>query len=143
MFGRLGPQGGSLRIAAGADLELPPCPIEAAGQYKLIAEEGRCPADSLPTAGDCTTSPSEWSVMFNLRSGSLYLEGLDVIVPDLEVLHAERVAIAGLLGGSKLTIVNCTLSLAVGRPSASVFILKSPADSTKPSASEPSPRAKP
>ena len=141
MFGRLGPQGGSLRIAAGADLELPTLPIEGAGHYKLVAEEGRgAPADPLPTAGDAPTSPSEWSLMFNLRSGSLYLEGLDVIVPDLEVLHAERVAIAGLLRGSKLSIVDCTLSLALGRSSASIFILKSPTDSTKPSTSEPAPR---
>ena len=141
MFGRLGPQGGSLRIAAGADLELPTLPIEGAGQYSIIAEEGPVrPRIRFRPPEIAPTSPSEWSVMFNLRSGSLVLQGIDLIVPDLEILHAERVAIAGLLRGSKLTIVDCTLSLALGRPSASVFILRSPTDNAKPSTSEPAPR---
>ena len=126
MFGRLGPQGGSLRIAAGADLELPTLPIEGPGQFKIIAEQGLVrPRLRFRPPEIAPTSPSEWSVMFNLRSGSLALEGLDLIVPDLETLHADRVALAGLLRSTKLTIVNCTLSLAGRRPSASIFILKS------------------
>jgi hypothetical protein len=125
MFKRLGPQGGSLRIAAGADLELPTVVIAGMGPYQLLAEPGvlrpriRFRPPQLPPA-----SPTDWTVLLNLRSGSLRLQGLDILVPDQEMLRADRVAAAGLLPGTELTFADCTLTVAGRRSSSSVFVVQ-------------------
>ena len=54
--------------------------------------------------------------MLDLRAGSLHLQGIDVVVPDLENLRTDRLAAVGLLPGAELTMTDCTVTLAVNRP---------------------------
>ena len=141
MFKQLGGRGGSLRIAAGADIELPSILIEGTGRYQFTAGPGlprprlRFRPPEVPPA-----SPTAWSTMFNLRSGSLRLEGIDLIVLDSENLRADRVAVAASLPDTGLTMIDCTLTVAVRRPMTSIFVVQPSAESAKPRPSEPSPR---
>ena len=80
---QLGKQGGILRLAARADIELPTVAIEGTGRYQFVAMPGvsrprlRLRLPEMPLA-----SPSDWIVMLNLRSGSLLLQGLDISIAD-------------------------------------------------------------
>ena len=40
------------------------------------------------------------------------LKGIDIVVPDQETPRADKLAIAGLLPGTELTMTDCTLTLA-------------------------------
>jgi serine/threonine-protein kinase len=62
--------------------------------------------------------------MLNLRSGSLHLEGVDLVVPDAETLQTDRVAAIGLFPGTELELDDCTLTVAVNRPGTSVFVVQ-------------------
>jgi eukaryotic-like serine/threonine-protein kinase len=142
MFKELGPRGGSLRIAAGVDIEIPTILIEGTGKYQLTAEPGPNrprlrlrPPDVLPSA-----SPTAWSVMWKLRSGSLRLEGLDLIVLDQENLRTDRVALAALLPDTALTMIDCTLTVDVRRSTSSVFVIRPPNENQRPRSPEPTVR---
>ncbi|HZW33842.1 MAG TPA: protein kinase, partial [Isosphaeraceae bacterium] len=69
---RLGRQGGSLWIAAGADLELPTVLLDGMGRVQLRAEPGprrprlRFRAPLVPPG-----SPADWTVLFQVRAGTL------------------------------------------------------------------------
>ena len=82
-------------------------------------------------------SPANWIVMLNLRSGSLLLQGLDLVITDQDWPRGDRLAAIGLLPGTELTISDCTLTVAVPRPSASLFVLQAPADSEPPGPADP------
>ena len=73
-------------------------------------------------------------------SGSLRLEGLDLIVPDQEDLRADRVALAALLPGTELAMISCTLTVPVRRTTASVFVVLPPPEPASPPPAEPAPR---
>jgi len=127
MFNRLGRQGGKLRIAAGADLDLSSIVIDGAGPYQITAEPGsatRRPRFRFRSSAETRKSPADWAVMFNLRSGSLHVQGIDLIVPDQETARADRLAVAGVLPGTELTMTDCTLTLAVNRPGASLLAVQ-------------------
>jgi hypothetical protein len=70
--------------------------------------------------------------MLSVRSGSLALQGLDIDIPDLEVLGVDRVAAAGLLPGAELTLTDCTLTVADRRPFASVFAVQASSTTSTP-----------
>src|SRR5262249_8245708 len=89
-FKRLGPRGGTLRIAAQADLELPTLTIEAPARVQLVAEPGtRRPRLRFRPAPADIRSGSEWIAMLSVRSGSLHLQGIDLVVADLESLRTD------------------------------------------------------
>jgi serine/threonine-protein kinase len=125
MFNRLGSQGGgTLRIAAGVDLELPTIRFEGTGRYQILAEPGpvrpRLRYRPSPTA---PRSPSDWNVLFNLRAGSLHLQGLDVIISDPEqTSRNDRLAVAGLQPGTEFTTTECTMTVAFKESGASIFV---------------------
>ena len=62
--------------------------------------------------------------MLDLRAGSLHLQGIDIFVPDLENLRTDRLAAAGLLPGAELSMTDCTVTLAVNRPTAALFVVQ-------------------
>jgi serine/threonine-protein kinase len=62
--------------------------------------------------------------MLNVRSGSLHLQGIDLIVSDHDTAETDRLAVAGLVPGSELTLTDCTLTVAVGRPGAALFVVQ-------------------
>jgi eukaryotic-like serine/threonine-protein kinase len=125
MFNRLGRQGGTLRFAAGADLDIPPILIEGSGRYQFVGVPGsRRPRLRFRAAQDLRRAPADWTVMLSLRSGSLHLQGIDLVVPDQETPRADKLATAGLLPGTELTMTDCTLTLAANRPGATLFAVQ-------------------
>ena len=62
--------------------------------------------------------------MVDLRAGFLHLEGIDLVVPDLENLRTDRLAAVGLLPGAELTMTDCTVTLAVNRPGAALVVVQ-------------------
>jgi serine/threonine-protein kinase len=69
-------------------------------------------------------APADWTVMLNLRTGSLHLEGIDLVVPEAETLQVGRTAVLGLLPGTELDLERCTLTLALDRPDTSLFVIQ-------------------
>jgi serine/threonine-protein kinase len=133
MFKRLGSRGGTLRIAAGADLDLSTITIEGTGRYQFVAEPGaRRPRLRFHPSQVVNRSPASWSVMLSLRSGSLHVQGIDLVVPDQESLHGDRPAAAGLLSGCELTLTDCTLTVATDRPGAALFVVQPAITASKP-----------
>jgi hypothetical protein len=62
--------------------------------------------------------------LFEIRSGSLAVQGVDIVIPDQELSRADRVAAAGLSPAAQLTLTDCTLTLAGRRPAASAFVIQ-------------------
>jgi eukaryotic-like serine/threonine-protein kinase len=123
MLTRFGRQGGTLRLAAGVDLDLPAILIEGTGKYQFLAAPGaRRPRLRFRAAQDLQRSPADWTLMINLRSGSLHLQGIDLVVTDPGMARADRLAVAGLLPGTELTMTDCTVTLAANRPGAALIV---------------------
>jgi hypothetical protein len=141
MCRRLGKEGGTLRIAPGADLDLPTILIEgAAGRYQFLAEAGaRRPRLSFKPPAPPAAVAGEWALLVNLRSGSLHLQGLDLVIPDDDAVGLDQVAAVGLAPGTELSLTDCTVTVAVKRPRASAFVLQQGAGLPQPGASEPVP----
>jgi len=121
-----GSLGGTLRIAAGAELDLPTIVIQGAAHYHLLAAPGASRPRLRYKPAEAARSPLDWSVLFELRSGSLHLQGLDLVVSDAEPPRAGRMAVAGLLPGVDLSMADCTLTLAVSRPDDAAFVVEPP-----------------
>jgi serine/threonine-protein kinase len=122
---RLRTQGGAIRIAAGAVLELPATVIDGSGRVELLAEPGaKRPLLRFRPAQGNQRSPADWTVVLDVRAGSLHLQGIDVVVPDLEILRIDRLAAAGLLPGAELSMTDCTVTLALDRPGAALFVVQ-------------------
>ena len=71
MFNRRGREGGKLRIAAGADLELSSIEIDGTGPLQITAEPGsatRRPRLRFRASTDSRKAPADWTVLFNLRA---------------------------------------------------------------------------
>ena len=99
--------------------------IDGTGRFQLLAESGgKRPRLRFRPAQSVQRSPVDWTVMVDVRAGSLQLEGLDLIVPDLENLRTDRVAAIGVLPGVELTLTDCTVSVAVNRPGAALFVVQ-------------------
>ncbi len=103
---------GLIRVAADADWELAGSTIRGTGSWRIQAEAGKTrprlryspsPADRDPTTG--------WSSLFGLRSGSLQLEGFDVILPRTNAPRPGRWAAFSLWPGTYLNLVNCTVTI--------------------------------
>ena len=127
MFNRLGRQGGKLRIAAGADIELSSIVIDGTGPIQITAEPGsaaRRPRFRFRASADVRKASADWTVMLNLRSGSLHIQGIDLILPDQDGARADRLAVAGVLPGTELTMTDCTLTLAANRPGAALVVVQ-------------------
>jgi hypothetical protein len=124
------------------DIEIPTILIDGTGRYQITAEPGLVrPRLRLRPPEAPAASPTEWCVMWRLRSGSLRMEGLDLIILDQENLRADRVAIAALLPETALSMIDCTLTVAVRRPTSSVFVIPSPSGPRKPRSSDPAPQS--
>ncbi len=117
MFQRLASHGGTLRIGAGADFELPTIVVQGQARYHLLAAPGASrPRLRYKPAEAAARSPLDWSVLFDVRSGSLHVQGIDLVVSDSEAPRAERMAVAELLPGAYLSMADCTLTLAASGP---------------------------
>jgi serine/threonine-protein kinase len=124
VFQRLANRGGTLRIAAGADLELPTIVVQGGARFHVLAAPGGSrPRLRYKPAEVAARSPLDWSVLFELRSGSLHMQGLDLVVSEAESSRTGRMAVAGLLPGADLSMADCTITLAVSRLDAAALVV--------------------
>jgi serine/threonine protein kinase len=123
---RLGARGGVLKIARGADLELPSTEFAGTGIWKIEAEPGtsRPRVRFLPPAFS-NRPAGAWAVLFQLRSGSLRLRGLDIVIRNQgqEGSRSGRMAAVGVAPGTELVVSNCTLTAAAGQAASSAPIV--------------------
>jgi serine/threonine-protein kinase len=64
--------------------------------------------------------------LLSLRAGSLRLQSLDLIVPEAESPSTDRLAAISIAPGAELTAVDCTVTLATGRPTATAIVVHPP-----------------
>jgi serine/threonine-protein kinase len=111
----LGDRSGTIRVGAGIDLELPTVPVAvaAANRVQIVAEPGgvrpRLRFRPAPIAG---ASPADWIALLSLRSGSLRLQGLDLLVPEPEGQPVDRLTAIAILPGTEVILDDCTVTLA-------------------------------
>ncbi len=118
-------RGGTIRIAAGGDLELPAVAISSSGskRIRIAAEAGggvRPRLRFVPSAA----SPSEWLAMLTLRSGSLQIEGLDLVVPEPEAVASDRIAAIAVQPGTELILDDCTVTVSARGAAAAALVVR-------------------
>ena len=92
--------GGELRLGTGVDLELSTLDLPP-GSWSIAAETGDHRArPRLRFHPSPFGSPSTWSALFHLQSGSLKLRGVDVIVQDFDRQSMGRLATFVVAAGS-------------------------------------------
>jgi serine/threonine-protein kinase len=122
---QLGDRGGTITIARQSDLESPGIELAGPGQWVIKAQPGsERPRLRLRPAGFAAKPLSDWTVLFNLRAGSLHLEGLDLLVQDLDAsaLSGGRVAVLGVASGTRLKLTDCTITV-TGRFASSAAVV--------------------
>jgi serine/threonine-protein kinase len=142
----LGSKGGTLKLACEADLELPVVELPPAaengdlGQWQIESAHGGPSRPRLrfrPSRFDAR-APAAWTALFNLRHGTLTLQGVDVLiqVPDDEAPKARRMAAFALGDQSGLTLSHCTVTVSGPPSSSTAIVIQAPSVSGKPTADE-------
>jgi serine/threonine-protein kinase len=123
---RLGPSGGVLRIAREADIEVQATVFKGSGPWQIEAEPGpqRPRLRFRPPA--FASGSSSWTVLFDLRSGSLVLQGLDILVQDRvsDAARGLRLAAVGVSPGTTLELSGCTITVAGPSASSSAIVVQ-------------------
>lgn len=137
-------RGGTLRIAADADWTVPPVPVHSTGAWRLTAEPGpkRPRLRFTPPAPDSTRAVTPWAAMFELRGGSLALEGLDLVLARAATPRQGRWTAFTTRPATELDLTNCTVTVednGAGVPSAVVALAADSADGPDPNAPGPTP----
>ncbi len=120
-------RGGTIRIAAGVELELPTVAIDgpASGRLQIVGESGgirpRLRFRPTPIPG---ASPTDWVALMNLRSGSLRLQGLDLVIPEPETRPADRLAAIAVHPGTELILDDCTVTVTIRGSGATAFAVQ-------------------
>ena len=70
--------------------------------------------------------PTAWSVLFNLRSGTLRLRGLDLMLPsqDAEAPPSGPQAAIGVSAGTDLELTDCTITVANNSASSAAIVVQ-------------------
>jgi serine/threonine-protein kinase len=131
---RLGPKGGTLKLARGLDLELPATELIGSAHWQIEAEPAgdlRRPRVRFRPSAFPTRSSAAWSTLFTTRSGSLGLQGLDILIqePHRDLPGTSRIAAFGMSAGSKLELSDCTITVdSAASDSAAVVVLSGTSD---------------
>ena len=122
-------RGGKIRLAAGADLELPPTDLPP-GSWVIEAEPGpkrpRLRLLPRPTPADAP-APATWTALLRLRSGSLRLRGIDLISGRDDPDEAGRHAALAVAAGTDVELFDCTAT-ALGDPARTAMAVVPPAN---------------
>jgi serine/threonine-protein kinase len=127
---RLGPKGGTLRLAREADIELPATELAGFAQWLIAAGPGSGPGRPRirfrPSVFAART-PTAWAVLFNLRTGALHLQGLDLLIQDQDrdAPLTSRLAAIGVAPGTELSLTDCTITVASRSASSSAVVVQS------------------
>jgi serine/threonine protein kinase len=116
---RLGARGGTLRLAAGADLDLSNCEFQGTRRWSIEAEPGaRRPI--LRFQPDRTGSETSWPALFRLQAGSLKLQGVDLVLSQDRAPAKGPWAVFTTHPGTDLTLVDCTVTIEGETPRSAV-----------------------
>jgi serine/threonine-protein kinase len=128
---RIAAIGGVMRLAAGAELELPTMVVNGPGRYEIEAEpsaDDRRPKLRLRPSPAANPASADGDFLFDLRSGTLSIAGVDLVIPDTEPLRGSRLAAIGLRPGTSVALSQSTVSVLADRaraerPGVSLFVL--------------------
>lgn len=130
-LGEKASRGGVLKVSASADWELSTTAVSATGSWRVQAEPGptRPRLRFLPGPAD-PKEPTVRAAMIGLRSGSLHLDGFDVILPRANAPRNGRWAAFTLRPGTDLSLTNCTVTVEGDQVSSAVVAIEpgEPAD---------------
>lgn len=106
--------GATLTLAAGAEIDLPTC-IQK-GKGRLIIRGPDEPGAARPRlrfhpSVEDVKSGVSWPVLFRIRSGSLELQGVDVVLGADEAPPSGRWAAFGIWAGADLNLVGCSVTI--------------------------------
>ncbi|WP_337174269.1 serine/threonine-protein kinase [Paludisphaera sp.] len=127
--------GGELRVAAGAELELTTLALPP-GSWTIAAQPGgRRP--KLRFHPSPFGSSSAWTALFQVQSGELKLQGLDLLVEDDDHQLMGRLAAVSVAAGASLELSDCTISLVGQAPAHAAIVVPSPRDPNGPGVAGP------
>ncbi len=117
---------GEFRLAGDADVRLPALELRGPGRWVLKAEPGptRPKIRFRPNPADPRKSRDRPS-LFQLRSGSLELDGVDVILEAAEAPIGASWAAFAVSSGTGLTLTRCTVTVEGPSPASSVVAVTS------------------
>jgi serine/threonine-protein kinase len=132
LIGALAQAGGrggeTLRLASDADLEMSSCQLKGMGSWTLRAEPGktRPRIRFRPRLGDARP-PGSWLAWLTLISGSLHVEGIDLVLPRDEAPRVGGWAAFAVGAGTDLSVSNCTVTIE-GSEAKSAVVVAPPAE---------------
>ncbi len=107
-----GPKGGMIRLASDAELVLPPCELRGPGRWSIEAEPGESrPRVRFVPGSAAATSATAWVPLFRLRTGSLQVTGVDVMLSRDDVPDCGRWAAFLADAGTDLALARCTVTI--------------------------------
>jgi serine/threonine protein kinase len=120
--------GETLRLASDADLEMSSCQLKGMGSWTLRAEPGktRPRIRFRPRLGEART-PGSWLAWLTLISGSLHVEGIDLILPRDDAPRTGGWAAFAVGAGTDLSVSNCTVTIE-GSEAKSAVVVAPPAE---------------
>ncbi len=124
-----GARGGeTVRLAADADLEMSSCQLRGMGSWTLRAEPGktRPRIRFRPRLGEAR-APGSWLAWLTLISGSLHVEGIDLILPRDDAPRTGGWAAFSVGAGTDLSVSNCTVTIE-GSEAKSAVVVAPPAE---------------
>ena len=122
--------GGIVRVAADADWELPPLIIKPGVRWIVRSEPGKArPRFRFRPGAVAPREPAAWTVLFEvqanaLQSGSLQLEGIDLVLPQSEAPRQGSWAAFGVWGGTDLSLTNCTVTVEGDRVGSAAIVVE-------------------
>jgi serine/threonine-protein kinase len=110
-----GARNGLIHVAANADWELPGIALRGPGRWTVRAEPAanrnvRPRIRFRPAAGE-PKSPGSWMAWIDLRSGSVQLEGIDVVLTQANAPRQGRWAAFSIGAGADLSLSSCTVTI--------------------------------
>jgi serine/threonine-protein kinase len=120
-LGESAAKGGLLRVTADADWRFPGVAVRSGGSWRLQAEPGptRPRLRFAPDQNDPRLS-SPWSALFELRAGSLQLQGFDIVLPRSEAPRQGRWAAFAVWPATELSLTDCTVTVEGSEPTSAV-----------------------
>ena len=112
---RPGPGVKTLILAADADWSLPACRVRGMSSWVVRAERGASRPRLRFRHDPAAVAPADsWSAWMTVPSGGLRLEGVDVVLPEVDPSNPpfrRRAAFAVSTGTIDLTLVDCTVTI--------------------------------
>ncbi len=124
---RAGQRGGIVTLAPGSRIDTPTIVLEGDGRREILAgPDGERPRLRLRIPAGSPPLANAWTTLLDLRSGSLRIKGVDLIVTETDPSSSARVAAVGVASGAELTLENCTLTIASTRAGATALVVPPP-----------------